>query len=867
MSLWAAMSWPTQARAETLVHHPKSGYTFYVVPHSHMDLEWMWTFEQGQAFAIRILHQALQMLKDDPRFTFTQDQVAALRPFWESLSRDDQNFLRLMVREGRFEVATGMWIQPDVNEPDFESLTRQFLLAKPWLEETLGAQVLTGWNIDTFGQTVQMPQLFSQAGLHYAFFSRDFPTDARGSDKNLFYWRAPDGSQVLAHIDRYTFGAALTPQYLQAFGLKMLKELMDRNPLGNDKIMIPWGYDEYLPTETSRQIDQMLRRAASKLKIPVKTVIMSTPSRYFADVEKTAIGLPTYTYDFNPPLNWQDLRGTWGQRPRQKVAERKSEDMLASSEKIASVMNLYGVTYPVHALAMAWQGILTNQLHDTIAGANSDDVYEASLSRYAGAIEIAREAQAGALFQLSRKIDTSRSGDFPIVVFNALSFPRTETVRFRRTFWQENNMTHREVTNFRILDAENRSVPFRVLRSSRYKAFTDGETGVVTGEEGPLTMADVEFIATEMPALGYRVYRLEPVEGDLQPSGWQPVEGEITTPYFNLSIDAATGSISKLIDRRSGSAVLRISRYAGNELVLVQEKNPDMEGMIHFTGKEFRGSQFQPASSMMRRDELGTTIKMQGPFLSGERIQQIRLYNKLPRIDFQTELKGFPGQDGILTVVFPMHSRSSTKALYETHNAVVERPDGIYNAQTWVDVADTNGGTAILNQGAAGHEIEGRDVRLILFRSVTNYRAYQASKASEEGDHVFEYSLYPYSGDWSASGVVEQAHSYNSPLRVISTDAHGGSWPLERSFLSVPSNNFEVTALKKAERGEDLVLRGHETRGTAGRVHVHIDLPVKQAWFADLLEQKEKEVDLHEGSIEFDCRPFEFVTIRLRTSP
>jgi len=154
-----------------------------------------------------------------------------------------------------------------------------------------------------------------------------------------------------------------------------------------------------------------------------------------------------------------------------------------------------------------------------------------------------------------------------------------------------------------------------------------------------------------------------------------------------------------------------------------------------------------------------------------------------------------------------------------------------------------------------------------LLRSVTHYLGYHTPEASEAGDHVFEYSLYPHSGDWSNNGVMEQAHSFNSSLRMISTDTHAGSLPVEHSFLSVQAGHFEVTALKQAEQGEDFILRGHETQGKAGRVRLHVELPVRQAWIADLLEQGDKDVPVQDGNIEFDCQPFEFVTLRLKLKP
>src|SRR5262249_43938941 len=163
-------------------------------------------------------------------------------------------------------------------------------------------KILTAWNLDTFGQTIQMPQLFRRAGLHYFVFTRDLPPAIKDSARNLFYWQSPDGSKVLAQQSAYTIW--YSPQATQfSSGLTQgLETLIRHNLEGNDRIMVLWGTDQYLQTETSQQIEKLIRQAASKSGIPIKAVLISTPSRYFVDVEKSGIPLPTYTYDFNPPL-------------------------------------------------------------------------------------------------------------------------------------------------------------------------------------------------------------------------------------------------------------------------------------------------------------------------------------------------------------------------------------------------------------------------------------------------------------------------------------------------------------------------------------------------------------------------------------
>jgi alpha-mannosidase len=823
-----------------------AGLSIYVVPHSHQALEWFWTYDQSKVLAIKILRHALEILKKDPHYAFTQDYMVFLKTFWESLPNSDQNFLRRAAQEGRFEIATGMYVQPNMAEPDFESLTRQLLLAKRWEEETFGTKVLTSWNIDSYGQPIQMPQLFRKAGIPYLVFMRDVPPPLQASVKSPFHWESPDGSKVLSYWLSTTYAInTQDPGELAS----QLKTLVKHNVEGNDKIMLPWGYDFYVPTQTSHDIEQLIRKAAAQIGIRIESVVLTTPSHYFKEVERSGVRLPTYHFDFNPPLLTGDLRGLYGERPAIKLDERRAEDILESSEKFCAITGSFGHLYPTEQLRWGWERLLFSQDHDSMPGSHTDENDERIMSRYGGAIEAGRSALEDALYWLSRQIDTSNGGDFPFLVFNALSYPRSEVVRYSPCLMLRFGG---EANNFSIVDQRGDRIPFRLISTSRWL------------EGGTPNMAVVEFLADEVPAMGYRVYRIEKAEGSAEAPQWHVASGEISNRFFILRFDTSKGTIASLVDRRDGEELLDTRQYGGNELVLEEEKDPEVEGYTHFTGHEIRTGEIRPESLTEINDALGTRVRIQRPFLGGRLIQDIAIYKELPRIDLTTRLVNFPGHDGMLTVVFPLRGNANKKTYYETNDAVTMRPDGIYAAQTWVDLEGRTDGLSILNRGMGGLQTERGVVRLILLRSINNYRGYYAPKASEAGSHEFEYSLYPHPGGWAESGVIDQAHSFNSPLRIVTTDSHQGSLPSEHSFLSVETGNFQVTALKRAEQGKDLILRGYETQGKVERVRLHLGFPVQEAWLADCLEQRGKEIAVREGKVEFDCQPFEFVTVRLR---
>ena len=806
---------------------------FDVAPHSHIDLEWYWRYEQGRVLSIRILRQALATLKADARFTFTQDQVLALRPFWEELNAEDRAFLRRMVREGRFEAATGMLAQPDVNMSDFESLTRQLLAGKRWMEETLGAPVLTAWNLDTFGQTPQMPQLFARAGIPNFVFMRDAAPEHVASLRTPFRWKSPDGSTVVAHWFAGSYGVHEGP------GLaKSLKQFVEHQAPGVPRVLIPWGDDATMPEQSTAEIERELRKGAAEAGIEVGQVRFTTPSRYFEELRRSGVRLPTYTWDFNPPLTTMDLRGLPMVRPVSKLANRRAEASLEMAEQWASFASLLGAPYPAAELRSGWERLLKNQNHDTIAGSHTDDVYDVALSRWAGAIETGRGVMEDAAFAITRHIDTSAGGRFSFVVFNSSSFERTERVEYQPLFKEL-------IGNFRIVDPAGRTVPYRVESANKRR------------QGKKLALARIEFVAAKLPPMGYRLYRVEPLEGMVEFPEWKPAPEVVEAEHFRLRLDLRTGAIRSIVERATGRELLT---GPANELVLEEEKTPDLEGQMRLTGKELR----EPAPPVitMRQDAVGVVIRVEGPFLGGRRVQEIRLDRGLPRIDFDTRLLAFPGRDGSLAAVFPL---VRGRNLYEVHNAVIERPDGLYAAGNWAGIESPEGGVALLNQGTGGYSTRNGLLRLYLLRSINDYAFYHAPAASEAGNHHFRYSLYAWPGDWSNSNVVAEARGFNQKPEPVPVDAHPGKLPPERSFIRILQGHFEVTALKQAEDGNGLILRGHETAGRPSRVKLKLTFPASFGSRTNLLEQLQGPVTItKQGELEFDSAPFEFVTLRVR---
>ena len=307
---------------------------FYVIPHSHIDVEWYWTFDTTREWTADIFGRALAFLRQDPDYRFTQDQVVLIKSFWEGLNDDERAAFRQAVAEKRFAIVGGMYVQPEVVEPSGESFVRQIVTGQAWLQETFGVRARCGWFIDTFGQIPQIPQILRRAGYKYNVFWRDIPPevdfDSMPAD---FWWESPDGSRLLTHWmpGGYSAYRGQTETTLKHSGRH---------------VFLPLGSDVARPRQDSAAACAGVASLLAELGEKDPEVRLASALEYLDDVAAAAENLPVLCHDFSPPYRAQDLRGTYDNRIELKKRNRAAEAALLGAEAAGVMGNLSGRPYP-----------------------------------------------------------------------------------------------------------------------------------------------------------------------------------------------------------------------------------------------------------------------------------------------------------------------------------------------------------------------------------------------------------------------------------------------------------------------------------------------------------------------------------------
>ncbi len=189
--------------------------TFHLTGNSHIDAAWLWPWTETVDVVKRTFGTALQLMYEYPQYTYTQS--AAAYNEWMAQKYPDMNAeIKQRIEEGRWEVVGGMWVEPDLNMPDGESLVRQLLVGKRWYKQAYGVDVRIGWNPDSFGYTWQLPQIYKKSGVDYFVTQKMTWNDTNQLPFKLFWWESPDGSKVLAYFPHDYANNNLNPVRLAA---------------------------------------------------------------------------------------------------------------------------------------------------------------------------------------------------------------------------------------------------------------------------------------------------------------------------------------------------------------------------------------------------------------------------------------------------------------------------------------------------------------------------------------------------------------------------------------------------------------------------------------------------------------------------
>jgi len=810
----------------------------HVIPQTHYDAEVFLGREATFEMGFRNIELALRMLAADPGYTFALDQVCYVQPYLARYPEKRQELLRY-VRDGRLPLEGAMHVMPDMNLPCGESFIRQVLYGRQFFEGELGVDSKCAWTLDSFGYHPQTPQLLAGCGFDWNIIQRG-TTPEMPSD---FSWQGIDGTKLPMHCMPMGYavfwGAPSNFHEFRAFADRRLAYLSKGSRVRC--LLALTGADITPPEAHLPAMIAEYNKAQAEYEL-----VFSTPARYLAEL-KDAGELPVETGDFNGVFH-----GCYSARIGVKVRNRELETALQDwerSDAAAAIAAGEGgapaAPAPALALKDAWEPVLFNQFHDIICGSHVDVVYRAAMDRYDLSEELAKTATARNLDAVAERIDTSGDG-IPVVVFNTLGHSRTDPVEAAFSF--------------------TGSIAFEVeVRTSADTAVPSDLVAVDRAADGSILRGRVLFIARDVPSFGYEVYRILPLPAGSVPGGAAAAgsdirtsaplsirdnldEGFIENSRVRVDFDLWKGVITHLFEKGTGWDAISSTWQRGNTIVREQDfgnfwqyNGPCKGDLFHppMDGTRSRGLYPLPQettngalfSHLFDGDGNITTgtahaeLSIDHPWGNGYFATRVRLYAGLPRVEIATTLVNNEERVRYRAAI-PTSIRAGT-ITHEIPFGAIERPEGEYPAQTWMDYGEAAGagarGLALLNRGLPGNNVSDGVMMLSLLKCTALKEGYgegggfKLGVATEQGyekgvRHVLRYALLPHAGDWKQALVWQEGHAFNTPLIAVKTTAHrGGQLPKKLSWISVSDPRVVLSAVRRGKRG--LVVRVYETTG------------------------------------------------------
>ncbi|NWG15243.1 MAG: hypothetical protein HXY41_01285 [Chloroflexi bacterium] len=212
----------------------------------------------------------------------------------------------------------------------------------------------------------------------------------------------------------------------------------------------------------------------------------------------------------------------------------------------------------------------------------------------------------------------------------------------------------------------------------------------------------------------------------------------------------------------------------------------------------------------------------------------------------------------------------------------VEDPPQTFPQHGWMDISDEAGrGLCVISEGVYEFAVQNtprREVALTLLRAVGFLGARQdlttiiggagpgfpTPEAQLQRSLTYRLALRPHTGSWHEDEVWRDALEFMTPPRALTVEAHPGTRPPRAAWLHITGKNAVVSAIKRAEESEALIVRLFNPSQKPTQAALSLPLPLRRAAITDLREIELEILPIApDGIVTVDIAPRKIVTLSL----
>ena len=824
-----------------------AGEKIHLVCNAHLDPVWLWEWQEGAAEAISTFRNAADLCDQFPAFIFNHNEVI-LYEWVEEYEPALFKRIQRLVRQKKWHIMGGWFLQPDCNMPSGESFVRQILYGRRYFREKFGAGPTTAINFDSFGHTRGLVQILAKSGYDSYIFCRP-PQEFCCLPADDFVWVGFDGSRINAR--------RASEWYLSYRGgaREKVEKWMEKNPNQNPGLIL-WGVGNHgggASRVDLRHLSELISKTASS------EIMHSTPEAYFRELRKQKPNLPLHVKDLNP---WGP--GCYTSMIRVKRKHRLLENEIYSLEKMASTAAFQQLMkYPSDEIRRALRDLLFAEFHDILPGSSIPPVEDAALRLMDHGLEIVSRLKTRAFFALASGQPKAKQGEIPILAYNPHPFKVKALVECEFQLadqnWSDDFTMAKVYRNGKHIPSQLEKELSNVPLDWRKKIVLSAEL-----LPGQMNRFDCRFtVARRRPKM-----KLKEKNGLIR----------FRTEELDVIINTRTG----LMDRYRVKGVDYVKRGAFRCLAIADNEDPWGERIRSFrkvagtfklmTRKE--GSRFSglpganlPSVRVIEDGEVRSVIEAVFSFGDSFICQRYKLPKKAAEIEVEVRVH-WNEKNRMLKLSVPTaiaDARFIGQTAFGVNDLPVDGSEAV--AQKWIAALSKHSAFTCINDGVYSSDFRRGDLRMSLLRSP----AYSAlpledrrplpddrySPRIDQGERIFRF--------WLGGGpcarrmrkIDREALAKNEKPFALSFFPDGtGRRPKPLALLS--DEVIQITAMKKAEDGNALIIRLFEPTGRKRSTELLIR-PVRmkrkitlggfeiRTLKVDLKKRKVIDVDLLEG--------------------
>ena len=853
---------------------PQKKWTLYLVPHIHLDVGYSDYQPKVAAIQTQAMDEGMDLAERYPGFCYSVDGSWDLDQFMRTRSFADQQRAIAAMKDGQLFVPAE-FANLLTGFPTAEALIRS-LYTSAQFSRLHGTPFNYADISDVPSYSWSYASILAAAGIRY-FVAGPNGHLTRGpvliqgrlNEDSPFWWVGPDGGKVLFWYGRHYWEGGIlfgTPPEVNA-GRETIPVFLKtyEHPSYRANAVILFGTQQE-NTDLFPQQAELAAKWNRKFAYPaIRYSGFYAALKHIAD--QFGDKIPTVSGDGGP--YWEDGIAA---SARFAAMERRNEDRAPSAEKLATLTSLVNprLATDKEDLDRMWTNIVlmdehTWDSHDAYSDPSSEETAHQSKIKEMYAINARQIIDYVARNSMADLADAIPAGRGSLIVFNTLNWKRSALVAFD-------------------------------LQKGR--EIVDPATGAVVPVEVVSESADlhrVRFMATDVPAFGYKVYELAPSKRTL-PAAETKLTTTLESRYYRVELDPGSGAVRSIYDKQlrrelvNQQSIYRFGQYlyvsGGDQRpnTLLQYRTVLLEPELRVEGAH--GGHL----ISVERTPYGWLARMESSDTNTPAIAtEIRLFENEKKIEFIEDIdkKAVRTREAVY-FAFPF-AMDHPQFQYEIQTGVVDPAKNMYpgaghewfSVQHWVSVGEDRLSATVLPLDAplvtlgdiyrgAWPSHFGHRPGTIFSYAMDNY--WSTNYNAEQGGHVRLRYLVTSAPSTDAAALSRMGWEEATPLELDEVTRQDKAIPppartgiIEASYLNLDDPDLLVEDWKPAEDGNGTILRLLDLGGVTRKVNVQSPLlNIEQAIETDAVERNQQElhrIDPH--AFEFTIHPHQIVTVRL----